>query len=109
MPFATSAVKKEGAENDRKKPQAEKCASSIAFKGSPREVDCETTGQQTDREEDRYLERLARSRSCQALPHVIEISNNENCEDGRLGDDEGGHTHRSTIRKTPSFRRFKGR
>src|SRR5215813_10828948 len=109
MPFATCAVKEEGAQNDGKKPQAEECASPIAFKGPSREVDCETAGQQTDRVEDGYFEHLARSRSCQALPHVIEIGNDENREDGRLRDDEGGHTNCSTIRKTPSLRRFKGR
>src|SRR5262249_31388357 len=92
-----------------KEPQAEECASSIAFKESSREVDREAAGQQTDREEDGCLEHVARRRSCEALPDIIEIGNDENREDGGLGEDEGGHTDCSTIRKTPSFRRFKGR
>src|SRR5262249_19251483 len=70
--------------------------------------DCETARQQTDGVEDRCLEHVARSRSCEALSDVVEIGNDENREDGRLGDDERGHTNRPTIRETPSFGRFKG-
>src|SRR5262245_6180190 len=88
VPFAARAVKKEGAQNDRERPQTQESASAILFKELSSEVDCETAGPQADREEDGDLQDLARRWSCEALPHVIEIGNDENREDGRLGDDE---------------------
>src|SRR5258706_13059290 len=71
------------------------------MQGPCREVNGKTARQQADRVEDGCFKYFARSWPSKAFPYVKEIGDDENCEDGRLGNDEAGHADLSPIRKCP--------
>src|SRR5215469_2567721 len=79
------------------------------MQGTPRKMNGETARQQANREEDRGLKHLTRSRSREALPYVKEVCHNENYENRRLRDDQARHANRAAIRKRPASLRIRKR
>src|SRR5580698_2699814 len=109
VPFLRGAEEKQSAENDGEQPQEQKCAALAVLERFLREVDRQAAGEETNRVEDRCFENFAWSWAGETFSHVIKIGDDENREDGGLGDDETRHADFRAIWEFPRCGRFRKR